>query len=122
MVAQTKPTLELAKAVALTGTAIGPAIACFQTPCGAGGAGRVGTILIDVPPGGAAVIKWQGHPGLASKAVPASGDAGWYDLVGTPWTNATSPLQIDVEIPAFIRYNITTLGTGALNARLYGVQ
>jgi hypothetical protein len=122
MVAQPKMLLQLAAAVALTGTAIGPAIPCFQTPSGPGGAGRDGFILIDTAPGGAAVIKWQGHPGLVSKAVPASGDAGWYDLVGTPWTTATSPLQIPVSIPAFIRYNITTLGTGALTAFLHGVQ
>ena len=122
MVAQTQMSTLLASAVILTGTAIGPAIPCFQSPTGAGGAGRAGSIQIDDHPIGAAVVKWQGHPGLASKATPASGDAGWYDLAGTPWTNSTSPLRIPVDIPAFIRYNITTLGTGSLTARLLGVQ
>jgi hypothetical protein len=111
----------LATAIALTGTAIGPAIDCGPTPF-MGGAGRNGVIELDDHPGGAAVIKWQGHPGLASKAVPASGDAGWYDLVGTPWTTATTPLRIEVAIPRYIRYNITTLGTGTLNAVLRGTQ
>lgn len=111
--------LNLASAVVLTGTAIGAAIACDKTPYLAG---RNGVIKIDEHPGGAAVVKWQGHPGLADKSTPASGDAGWADLEGTPWTTATSKLEIEVTIPKFIRYNITTLGTGTLTARLHGVQ
>jgi hypothetical protein len=114
--------LTLASAVALTGTAIGAAIACDRTPWGPGSAGRNGTIEIDDHPGGAAVVKWQGHDGLADKSTPASGDAGWYDLEGTPWTTATSKLAIEIAVPRFIRYNITTLGTGTLTARLRGVQ
>ncbi len=111
----------LASAVALTGTAIGAAISCLDTPF-LGGSGRKGVIEIDDHPGGAAVVKWQGHNGLADKSVPASGDAGWFDLEGTPWTTATSKLAIEVVIPVYIRYNITTLGTGTLTARLRGVQ
>jgi hypothetical protein len=122
MVAQAKMGLTIADNVVLTGTAIGPAVACFQTPTGPGGAGRGGTVVCEYPPGGAAVVKFQGHPGLASKAVPASGDAGWYDLHGTPWTTATNDLIVPVDIPAFIRYNITTLGTGVLTAGLRGTQ
>lgn len=113
--------LVLANAVVLTATSIGPAIACNQTPH-LGGAGRNGIIQLDGPVGGAAVVKWQGHPGLAAGGTPASGDAGWYDLEGTPWTIATSKLEIEVAVPRWIRYNITTLGTGSLTARLRGVQ
>lgn len=112
----------LAVNVDLTATAIGAAIACDKTPWGPGGYGRNGTIEMDANPGGAAVVKWQGHNGLADGSTPTSGDAGWTDLVGTPWSNATSPLQIEIAIPKFIRYNITTLGTGKLNAVLRGVQ
>jgi hypothetical protein len=114
--------LTLASAVALTGTAIGAAIACDKTPYGPGSYGRNGVIVMDDHPGGAAVVKWQGHDGLADKSTPASGDSGWYDLHNDPWSTATSPLEIEIAIPKFIRYNITTLGTGALTARLRGTQ
>lgn len=119
MVAQAKQLITLAAGVALTGTAIGPAVALFQTPQGPGGAGRDVLVEIDVPPGGAAVIAFQTHPGLVSKAVPASGDAGW---VTAATFNATAPLQAIAPSGAFCRYNITTLGTGTLNMRVTGVQ
>ena len=112
----------LASAVALTGTAIGAAISLDKTPWGPGGYGRNGVIEMDEHPGGAAVVKWQGHNGLADGSTPGSGDSGWYDLHTTPWSTATSPLQIEIAIPRWIRYNITTLGTGTLTAVLRGTQ
>lgn len=108
----------IATAIALTGTAIGPAISCNESPF-LGGAGRNAVVHLDAPPGGAAVVKIQGHPGLATKAAPASGDAGWADIVQFI---ATDPQEREIALPLWIRYNITTLGTGVLNARLLGVQ
>jgi hypothetical protein len=108
----------LAVGIALTGTAIGPAISCNESPF-LGGAGRNAIVYLDAAPGGAAVVKIQGHPGLASKAAPASGDAGWADIVQFI---AGDPLGKEIALPLWIRYNITTLGTGTLNARLRGVQ
>jgi hypothetical protein len=119
MVAQTKPVLILAAAVSMAAGANGPAIACFQTPNGAGGAGRAGVIEIsNMPLTG--TVKWQGHPGLVSKAVPTAGDAGWADIT-TSSTGPTGPTDFLVDIPAFIRY-VTTTGTGTLSAQLRGTQ
>lgn len=108
----------LASAVALTGTAIGPAISCNESPF-LGGAGRNAIVGLDAAPGGAAVVKIQGHAGLADRSTPASGDSGWSDIVQF---TSSDPLEKEIALPRFIRYNITTLGTGTLNARLRGVQ
>lgn len=109
----------LASGIALTGTAIGPAVDLSQTPWGPGGAGRNGTVVLNDAPGGAATVKIQGHPGLADKTVPASGDAGWYDILTLV---AASPKEQEIALPRYIRYNITVLGTGTLNAFVRGVQ
>lgn len=108
----------LASNIALTATAIGPTISCNESPF-LGGAGRNVVVRLDAAPGGAAVVKIQGHPGLASRVAPTSGDTGWVDIVSFI---ATSPLAQEIALPLFVRYNITTLGTGTLNARLQGVQ
>ena len=102
--------------VALTGTAIGPAVDLNETPF-MGGAGRKSIVEMETAPGGAAVVKFQGHPGLASKATPASGDAGWYDIATF---NASSKRSFEVDTPRWGRYNITTLGTGTGVMNLYG--
>lgn len=108
----------LASAVALTGTAIGAGIACNETPF-LGGQGVKGVVSLDAAPGGAAVVKIQGHPGNADKVLPVPGDAGWVDIVQFV---AASPLEQEIVLPLWVRYNITTLGTGTLNARIRGVQ
>jgi hypothetical protein len=120
MVAKTQPVLVLASAVAMATGGNGPAVPCFQTPNGAGGAGRAGVVEItNVPLTG--TVKWQGHPGLVTKAVPGSGDAGWADIPGTTTTGPTGPTDFLIDIPAFIRY-VWTAGTGTLSAQLRGTQ
>jgi len=108
----------LANAVVLTGTAIGPGVLCNVSPF-LGGQGHNAILRLEAAPGGAAVVKLQGNPAAGSTA-PASGDAGWYDIVAT--INAASPLEQEVTLDRWMRYNITTLGTGTLTADFIGVQ
>lgn len=107
----------LASAVDLTGTAIGPGKLCNVSPF-LGGQGHKAILRIQDAPGGAAVVKIQGNPAAGSTA-PSDGDAGWYDIASL---TSASPLEQEVTLDRWMRYNITTLGTGALTADLQGVQ
>lgn len=108
----------LAAALSITGTAIQAGIKLNESPF-LGGQGRNGIVTLDAPIGGAGVVKIQGHNGDATKGIPASGDAGWTDILSL---TAASPLEQEIALPLFIRTNITTLGTGTVTIKLKGVQ
>lgn len=110
--------LPLASAIALTGTAIGPAVLTNVTPF-LGGFNHNAIVNVNAPLGGAAVVKIQGNAGTSDTTAPVSGDAGWADIATL---NAATLGQTEIKLPRWIRYNITTAGTGTLNVTLEGVQ
>ena len=113
------PTMKfpLATALSITATAIQAGKQLHVSPF-LGGQNHNALLCLDSPIGGAGVIKIQGNPSL-SKTVPADGDAGWYDIATL---NAASVTSQEIKLPAWIRTNITTLGTGTVNISLEGVQ
>lgn len=109
--------LALATALSITATAIEAPILCNVSPF-LGGQGRNALLKNDAAVGGAGVVKIQGNP-LAGSTAPADNDAGWVDIVSLV---AASPLEQEIELPRWIRVNITTLGTGTVTISLEGVQ
>lgn len=104
--------------LALTATAIGTAQKMNATPfLGNQGDGKRTAILrLSAAPGGAAVLKIQGHDATDT---PASADAGWYDI---KTLISTSELAQEIQLSRWMRTNITTLGTGTIDVDLEGVQ
>lgn len=109
--------LNLASALSITATGIQAPIRCNTTPF-QGGQGKSAVVDLDVVPAGGGVVKIQGHPAIGATA-PAAGDAGWVDIVSL---TASSPLTQEIELPSWIRVNVTTVGTGAITINLEGVQ
>jgi hypothetical protein len=107
----------IANAVSITATAIGPGVRCNVSPF-CGGQGKTALLINNAAIGGAGVVKIQGNP-LSGATAPADADAGWTDIATL---NATSPLEQEIALPSWIRYNITTLGTGSVTIALEGVQ
>lgn len=70
----------------------------------------------NLPPAGATVLI-QGHDAIDGP--PASGDAGWYTLATL---NSTSPQRQEIELPRWIRTNVTVLTAGSYSGQLEGVQ
>ena len=111
-----KQLLSLAAALSITATGIQTAQRLNKTPF-LGGQGRNALLHLQAAVGGAGVIKVQGHDSPSATA-PASGDSGWYDVVTL---NSASPLEQELQdLPAWIRLNITTAGTGTITANLVG--
>ena len=109
----------LALAAALDITATGPqAPVLLNTSPFTGGQGKNAFLNLAAVPAGGGVIKVQGNP-TAGPAAPADADANWTDIVTI---DANSPLRQEIELPLWIRTNITTVGTGTLTANLEGVQ
>lgn len=107
----------IANAVSITATAIGPGVRCNVSPF-TGGQNRNALLINNAAVGGAGVVKIQGNPSTSATA-PADADAGWADIVSLV---AASPLEQEITLPSWIRYNITTLGTGTVTIALEGVQ
>lgn len=110
--------LNIASAASITATGPSAGVRLAKTPL-LGGFGREGILLLDAPIGGSGVIAIQGNPSRSATA-PASGDAGWATLVTL---NSASPLTQELaDLPCWIRYNVTTAGTGTVTISLEGVQ
>ena len=78
----------------------------LDTTPAAGGWGREGKAHLGSNTGVSSGVLLQGHDGLASGAEPASGDAGWYDLLEAPQT--ASVVEI-ADLPLYIRKGGATL-------------
>lgn len=109
--------LALMTALDITATGSQDPIRCNTTPL-QGGQGKSALLALQAAIGGAGVVKVQGHPSPLAD-VPASNDAGWADIVSL---TSTSPLLQEIELPCWIRVNVTTAGTGTATAELEGVQ
>ncbi len=109
--------LALATALDITAAGIGAGIRCNKTPF-LGGQGHNALLINNAAVGGSGVVKIQGNPSNSATA-PASGDAGWADIVSLV---AASPLEQEIVLPNWIRVNVTTLGTGTVNISLEGIQ
>lgn len=112
-----KMTLVVADAVDATATGAAAAVRCNATPF-FGGQGHNAFLTLPAAVGGSGVVKIQGHASPAETA-PASDDEGWADIVSL---DADSPLRQEIEVPAWIRANVTTAGTGTVTVNLEGVQ
>jgi len=109
--------IALASALSITATAIQAGIKLNKTPL-LGGQGWSASLENQAPVGGAGVVLIQGHDQVGG-SVPASGDAGWYTIATL---NAAAPLVQEIELPNFIRTNVSVIGTGTVTINLYGVQ
>lgn len=108
--------LVLANALAVTATSIGDPIRLNVTPF-AGGMGREALLHIDAPIGGAGVVRLEGHNSPHAEA-PAEDDSEWTTVVTL---NSASPRVQEIpDLPAWIRVNVATVGTGTVSARLEG--
>lgn len=114
----------LANALSITAlTPAAPTIQLNETPF-LGGQGRSAMLLNNAAVGGAGVVKIQGHPGLVSAdgqsvSAPVYASPGWVDIATL---DAAAVLQQEIELPAYIRVNVTTIGTGTVTIALEGVQ
>ena len=68
-----------------------------------------------VSPSGACRWPWA----AAGPTAPADNDANWTDIVSL---DAASALRQEIELPLWIRVNVTTAGTGTATLSLEGVQ
>lgn len=107
----------LATALDITAAAAQAGIRCNVTPF-QGGQGKSAILTSKAAIGGSGVVKVQGHPSPLSDP-PASGDAGWVDIVSL---TSASDLRQEIEVPCWIRVNVTTVGTGTATLKLEGVQ
>lgn len=103
--------------VAITALAIGVPVRNNVTPL-AGGTQRNALLINNAAIAGGGAVKIQGNPS-PDAAAPADNDAGWADIVTL---NAAAPLEQEIILPAWIRYNITTIGTGNATVSLEGIQ
>lgn len=110
--------LKIASGLSLTATGASTAYRLAQTPL-LGGEGREGKLTLDTAVGGSGVVAVQGHPSTSATA-PASGDAGWTTILTL--NSSSSLFQEILDLPKWIRLNVTTAGTGTLTATLEGVQ
>lgn len=110
-------TLSLATALAITATGAQTPELLNATPF-EGGWGKNAFLTLQSAIAGGGVVKIQGNP-TAGPSAPASGDANWTDIVAL---DANSPLRQEIELPLWIRVNITTVGTGTVTIGLEGVQ
>lgn len=119
-----KMLLTLANALSITAlTPAAPTISLNETPF-LGGQGRSAMLLNNQPVGGAGVVSIQGNPGVVGSdgmtvTAPVYASAGWTDVAVLV---AASPLQQEIEMPRYIRVNVTTIGTGTVTIALEGVQ
>lgn len=108
--------LTLASALAITATGIGDPIRLNETPFN-GGQGREALLHLQAAVGGAGVVRLEGHnhPGADE---PAEDDDGWATVATL---NSSSPLLQEIpDLPAWIRVNVATAGTGTVTIKLEG--
>lgn len=110
--------LKIASALDLTGTGPAGPVRLGKTPL-LGGHGREGILILESAIGGSGVVKIQGHPSRSHTA-PADDDAGWVDVLSL--NSASSRVQEIADLPAWVRANVTTAGTGTATINLEGVQ
>ena len=114
----------IANALSITAlTPAAPTIPLNETPF-LGGQGRSAMLLLNAAVGGSGVVSIQGNPGVVSAdgmqvSAPVFASAGWTDIAVL---NSGSILQQEIELPAYIRANVTTIGTGTVTIALEGVQ
>lgn len=106
-------------AIDATATGAKTPLALTETPF-LGGQGRSGLFELDAAIGGSGVVSLQGHDGVGNE-VPASGDAGWFNIV-TGIVAANGVARQEIEFPRFFRVNVTTAGTGTFGYTLHGTQ
>lgn len=109
--------LSLATALDITATGAQAGVLLTKTPF-VGGRGRSALLKLNAAVGGSGVVKVQGSSNDAH-TTPGSTDPSWTDIVSL---SATSPLEQEIELPTWIRLNVTTAGTGTVNVALKGVQ
>lgn len=109
--------LPIATAQSITATAYGVPVRCHVSPF-LGGQNHNALLINNNAVGGAGVVAIQGNPSSSATA-PADADAGWTTITTLI---AASPLEQEIQLPSWIRYNITTLGTGTISISLEGVQ
>lgn len=110
-------TLALATALDITSTGAQTPILCNKSPF-AGGQGKNAFLALKAAIGGSGVVKIQGNP-TAGPTAPGSSDANWTDIVSL---TSASDLRQEIEVPLWIRVNVTTAGTGTATLDLEGVQ
>lgn len=95
----------------------GTAVALNKTPL-LDGKGREGKLSLPTAGLGTGVVQLQGAPKPAAGGVPANGD---YTTLMT--LNSSSAAMIEIlDLPDFIRANVTTAPAAATNLILEGVQ
>ena len=109
--------LALANALSITATGAQAAILVNTSPF-LGGQSHNAVLDIDGVPAGGGVIAIQGSSNDIHNP-PGTSDPSWTTIATI---NASSPLEQEINLPQWIRVNITTIGTGTFTARLNGIQ
>lgn len=109
--------LALCSALDITATGAQDGIAMNVSPF-KGGYDHNAILVLQNAIAGGGVVKVQGNPTIQPNA-PASDDANWSDIATL---QAGSPILQEIELPPWIRVNVTTVGTGTASLSLLGVQ
>ena len=107
----------LATNLPITATGQQPGIALTVSPF-LGGRNHNALLRLENAIAGGGVISIDGS-GLIQPTAPANADASWASIVVL---NAASPIEQEIQLPYWIRVNITTLGTGTVSIDLQGIQ
>lgn len=108
--------LTIVDALDITATGAGEPVRLNVTPF-AGGFGREALMHLPAAVGGSGEVDIEGHWSPSSEE-PADDDDGWEAIVTL---DASSPLLQELsDLPAWIRANVTTAGTGTLTVVLEG--
>lgn len=108
---------QLATALVITATGAQTPIDLTTSPF-QGGQNKNAILFLQNAIAGGGVIAIQGNP-LIQPNAPASNDANWATIVTL---NAASLPEQEIQLPQWIRVNITTVGTGTVSIALLGVQ
>jgi hypothetical protein len=112
-----KMLLTLANALAITATGAGTPVLLHVTPF-EGGQHKNALLILNAAIAGGGVISIDGNPN-AGPTAPVTADPNWASIVVL---NAASPLEQEIELPLWIRVNVTTAGTGTVTLQLEGIQ
>lgn len=107
--------LSLASALDITATGAQAAKLLNVTPF-VGGRGRSAILSLAGAVGGSGVVKIQG---ASTDIHTTPGTSDWSDIVSL---TSASPLTQEIELPQWIRVNVTTAGTGTVTINCEGVQ
>lgn len=113
-----KKLIELTAVV--TAVDIGAPVALDETPL-LGGQGREGLLRLGSLPI-TSVILIEGHPATADKSTPAEDSEDWETIATL--NSSSDPQQLINDLPAWIRWNTTTLDADGPDVKVYveGVQ